>query len=86
MWIEGKCRQYRIAEDTKERVQRSEKRGWLLLGECEQSTFLGVSVSEALPQFHESKEDLRCEAEKVWKDGSEAACSEKDAKKARTEY
>jgi len=48
VWIEGKCRKYRVREDGA-RVTRNEVRGWVLLGESDQVDMLGVSVSEALP-------------------------------------
>ena len=48
VWIEGKCRKYRVENDGT-RVPRQLFRGWTLLGESSQESMLGVTVSEALP-------------------------------------
>jgi hypothetical protein len=49
VWLEGKCRKYRVGFDGAH-VEMKEERGWVLLGETNQVGLLGVSISEALPQ------------------------------------
>ncbi|KAL3911917.1 MAG: hypothetical protein SGILL_007093 [Bacillariaceae sp.] len=49
VWLEGKCRKYRVESDGS-RVESKLDRGWVMLGESNQCGLLGVSVSEALPQ------------------------------------
>jgi hypothetical protein len=86
VWIEGKCRKYRVQEDGK-RVSEKLHRGWVLLGESGQADVLGVSVSEALPQDPMCEENPCCFAEMAWKDQEEqAVAGEKSAKKARTNH
>lgn len=48
VWVEGKCRKYRVRKDCAG-VPRTVRRGWVLLGESDQVSMLGVSVLEALP-------------------------------------
>jgi hypothetical protein len=83
VWIEGKCRKYRVQDDGK-RVSEKLHRGWVLLGESNQVDFLGVSVSEALPHDPAVEENPCCSAEKAWNEQNDAGVSEKSAKKART--
>jgi hypothetical protein len=85
VWIEGKCRKYRVQEDGK-RVSEKLHRGWVLLGESGQADVLGVSVSEALPQVSVSEENPCCLAEMAWKAQEEVCAGEKSAKKARTNH
>mmetsp|Transcript_24515 Transcript_24515/g.58165 ORF Transcript_24515/g.58165 Transcript_24515/m.58165 type:complete len:577 (+) Transcript_24515:284-2014(+) len=76
IWIEGKCRKYRIAEDGAH-VQKTISLGWIILGESGQLSMLGVSVSEALPASSPASTDdhVQCSAEMVWAEKMEAAAS-----------
>jgi len=67
VWIEGKCRRYRVRGDG-QRVSTKLHRGWTLLGESNQADLLGVSVAEALPQKPASRQEERqcCVAEQEW--------------------
>jgi hypothetical protein len=85
VWIERKCRKYRVQEDGK-RVSEKLYRGWVLLGESGQTDLLGVSVSEALPQDPVCEENPCCFAEMASKEQEEAVAGEKSAKKARTNH
>jgi hypothetical protein len=63
VWLEGKCRKYRVESDGS-RVESKLDRGWVMLGESNQCGLLGVSVSEALPQDPSGDEgDPLCDAE-----------------------
>jgi hypothetical protein len=61
VWLEGRCRKYRVGEDG-ERSDRKEEKGWIVLGENFQVDFLGVTVSEALP-LDPGDENALCAAE-----------------------
>ena len=67
IWIEGKCRNYRVVEDGAH-LQRHVRRGWTMLGESGQLSVLGVSVSEALPASSPTciERHSQCSAEMVW--------------------
>ena len=43
-----------------ERTQEKTQLGWSLLGETNQASLLGVSVSEALPQEPVEEEEVEC--------------------------
>lgn len=62
VWLEGKCRKYRVEEEGSH-VGSKIERGWVLLGESNQAALFGVSVSEALPQDPTGKENTLCDAE-----------------------
>ena len=62
VWLEGKCRTYRV-DDGGCGVGLKHENGWVLMGESNQADLLGVSVSEALPQDPLRKENLLCTAE-----------------------
>jgi hypothetical protein len=49
VWLEGKCRKYRVESDGSQ-VESKFDRGWVMLGESNQCGLLGVLVLEALPQ------------------------------------
>lgn len=80
VWIEGKCRKFCVQKDGK-RVPEKRHRGWVLLGEENQASFLGISVAEALPLDPISDENPCGMAEKALNKQQEAAA----AKKARTD-
>lgn len=82
VWIEGKCRRYRVQDDGR-RVQEKLHRGWVMLGESNQADLLGVSVSEALPQDPASSQEERrtCRAEEVWKKRHALTNSQDSAKR-----
>ena len=68
VWLEGKCRKCRVGEDgghigSKIHSGLKTERGWVLLGESNQTDLLGVSVSEALPLDPTGKENMLCCAE-----------------------
>uniref|UniRef100_A0A6S8NPX8 Uncharacterized protein n=1 Tax=Amphora coffeiformis TaxID=265554 RepID=A0A6S8NPX8_9STRA len=67
VWIEGKCRRYRVRGDG-QRVSTKLHRGWTLLSESNQADLLGVSVAEALPQEPVCGQEERqcCVAEQEW--------------------
>lgn len=67
VWIEGKCRRYRVRGDG-QRVSTKLYRGWTMLGESNQVDLLGVSVVEALPQEPGNGQEERqcCVAEQEW--------------------
>lgn len=67
VWIEGKCRKYRVGDDGAH-VNVKEERGWLLLGENNQIGLLGVSISEALPQDPSPQFTTVCVAEQQIKE------------------
>ena len=50
VWIEGRCRRYRVREDGK-RIQEKSHRGWVLLGESNQTDLLaeGTEVLGRMP-------------------------------------
>jgi hypothetical protein len=52
-----------------------------LLGQSNQVAFLGVSVSEALPQDPAVEDNPYCSAGNMWKEQTEAGVSEKSAKR-----
>jgi hypothetical protein len=56
VWVDGKCRKYRL-QDGSGRLPMKEEKGWKMLGESWQQEFLGVSISEALPQDPDDGED-----------------------------
>jgi len=79
VWIEGKCRKYRVREDGAH-VPRTIRHGWVLLGESDQVGMLGVSVSEALP-LQSPADGLPvghrcCSAEMVWAEKNAAESSQ----------
>jgi hypothetical protein len=80
VWVEGKCRKYRVQEDGR-RVSENVRRGWVLLGASNQFGFLGVSMSEALLQVPVCEPNTLCLAENVWKHWKETGASEMDSKK-----
>ena len=67
VWLEGKCRKYRVGDDGA-LVDMKEERGWLLLGENNQMGLLGVSISEALPQDPSPQFTAVCAAEQQRKE------------------
>ena len=67
VWLEGKCRKYRVGDDGAH-VDMKEERGWLLLGENNQMGLLGVSISEALPQDPSPQFTAVCAAEQQRKE------------------
>lgn len=76
VWLEGKCRKYRVESDGS-RVQSKLNRGWVMLGESNQCGLLGVSVSEALPQDPSADEaNPKCDAEMDCKRLKEASVFE----------
>ena len=96
VWIEGKCRKYRV-DQYGQRGSIQKVRGWTLLGESAQADLLGVSVSEALPVHAETSAQPTgqlhncCQAEMAYNDShnhSTDASSDDgspDSKKAKTE-
>jgi len=82
VWVEGKCRKYRVKEDGR-RVSEKLHRGWVLLGESNQFGFLGVSMSEALPRVPVCEPNPLCLAENSWKQRKETGASEMSSKKVR---
>lgn len=81
VWLEGKCRKYRVEEDGSHVASKIE-RGWVLLGESNQTDLFGVTVSEALPQDPVRRENPSCAAEMAYMELGRAA-SEPPTKKAR---
>ena len=69
VWIEGKCRKYRVRQGGTH-APTCTVRGWILLGESAQVMMLGVSVSEALPAESPVARDPNeygcCSAEQEW--------------------
>jgi hypothetical protein len=49
VWVEGRYRWFRI-QDGIDRVSEAKIDGWVMLGELNQHEFLGIWISEALPQ------------------------------------
>jgi len=67
VWLEGKCRKYRIG-DSGDHVDMKNERGWVLLGESNQTELLGVSISEALPRDPSQQFTAVCSAERQRKE------------------
>jgi hypothetical protein len=67
LWIEGKCRLYRVQDDG-QRVGERFRKGWTLLSASYQADVFGISVAEALPQDPASSHENRlcCKAEQAW--------------------
>jgi hypothetical protein len=84
VWIEGKCRKYRVQRDG-ERVTLKKQRGWILLGKSLQTEMLGVSVSEALPRAVEDMNsgfNPRCCAELAYQRQVDASLQTHKKRKA----
>jgi hypothetical protein len=81
VWIEGKCRKYRVASQGT-RVPAKIELGWHLLGEPAQTGLLGTSVSEALPQESTVGECPQCPAEQALKHQQERGAQERCRKRS----
>jgi hypothetical protein len=81
VWIEGKCRNYRVATQGA-RMPAKIELGWHLLGEPVQTGVLGVSVSEALPRESTVEECPQCPSEQALKHQQELGAQERSRKRS----
>ena len=87
VWVEGKCRQYRV-QDGGKRVAEKGHKGWKLLSDSNQANMLGITAAEALPQARGSAKDDRrcCQADTVWdRQHTDSQESQSAAKRQRLE-
>jgi hypothetical protein len=77
VWLEGRCRKYRVGEDG-ERLDWKKEKGWILLGESFQTDLLGVTVSEALPLDPGCGESALCAAEMCCKQRRNCGAAERN--------
>jgi hypothetical protein len=77
VWLEGRCRKYRVGEDC-ERLDWKKEKGWILLGENLHTDLLGVTVSEALPLDPGCTESALCAAEMCCKQRRNCGAAERN--------
>jgi len=76
VWLEGRCRKYRVG-GSDDRLERKEEKGWILLSENCQSDLLGVTVSEAVPADPACEDSETCDAEKTCRHRRDSGAAER---------